>query len=54
MKKDVLADLLLFYSAKQQKMITLAEYVEAMPEDQKSIFYAAGEIGGTPGEAARW
>ena len=26
MKKDVLADLLLFYSAKQQKMVTLAEY----------------------------
>ena len=43
MKKDVLADLLLFYSAKQQKMVTLAEYVEAMPEDQKSIFFATGE-----------
>ena len=43
MKKDTLADLLLYYSAKQKKMITLKEYVEAMPEDQKSIFYAAGE-----------
>ena len=43
MKKDVLADLLLFYSAKQQKMVTLAEYAEAMPEDQKSIFFATGE-----------
>ena len=43
MKKDVLADLLLFYSAKQQKMVTLAEYAGAMPEDQKSIFFATGE-----------
>ena len=43
MKKDTLANLLLYYSAKQKKMITLKEYVEAMPEDQKSIFYAAGE-----------
>lgn len=43
MKKDTLADLLLYYSAKQKKMITLKEYLEAMPEEQKSIFYAAGE-----------
>lgn len=43
MKKDTLADLLLYYSAKQKKMITLKEYLEAMPEDQQSIFYAAGE-----------
>jgi molecular chaperone HtpG len=41
-KSDVLADLLLFYSAKQQKMITLAEYVEAMPEDQSHILYHFG------------
>ena len=41
--KELLQDLLLFYSAKQQKMVTLAEYVEAMPEDQKSIFFATGE-----------
>lgn len=43
MKKDTLADLLLYYSAKQKKMITLKEYVEAMPEEQSAIFYAAGE-----------
>ena len=43
MKKDELADLLLFYSAKQGKMITLDEYASAMPEGQESIFYAAGD-----------
>lgn len=43
MKKDVLADLLLYYSAKQQKMVTLDEYIAAMPEGQESIFFAVGE-----------
>lgn len=43
MLKDELAELLLFYSAKQQKMVTLDEYLEAMPADQKAIYYAAGE-----------
>ncbi len=43
MEKGQLAELLLFYSAKEQKMVTLDEYLEAMPEDQSSIFYAAGE-----------
>lgn len=43
MKKDELADLLLFYSAKQDKMITLDEYASAMHEGQESIFYAAGD-----------
>ena len=38
-----LADLLLFWSAKEQKMVTLAEYAKAMPEDQKAIYYAAGD-----------
>ncbi len=42
-QKDLLADLLLFYSADQQKMITLDEYVEAAGPDQDSIFYASGE-----------
>lgn len=41
-QKDLLGDLLLFYSAKQQKMVTLDEYIEAMPADQDGIFYAAG------------
>ncbi|NLY32838.1 MAG: molecular chaperone HtpG [Firmicutes bacterium] len=41
--KDVLEDLLLFYSSKEKKMVTLEEYCAAMPEDQKYIYYAAGE-----------
>ncbi len=43
MKKDDLADLLMFRSAKEGKPVTLREYAEAMPEDQDSIFYAVGE-----------
>ena len=41
--KDLLQDLLLFRSAKEQKLITLKEYAEAMPEGQKHIYYATGE-----------
>ena len=41
--KDLLKDLLLFWSEKEQKYVTLSEYVEKMGEDQKYIFYAAGE-----------
>jgi len=41
--KDVLQDLLLFYSSKEKKMVTLDEYVSRMPESQKYIYYAAGE-----------
>ena len=43
MAKDVLADLLLFYSAKQKKMVTLDEYLKDAPEDADSIFFAAGD-----------
>ena len=43
MKADELADLLLFYSVKEQKMVTLDEYAKAMPADQKAIYYAAGD-----------
>ncbi|MGN0035112.1 MAG: molecular chaperone HtpG, partial [Coriobacteriales bacterium] len=43
MQKDLLADLLLFYSAREKKMVTLDEYVEAAQPDQESIFYAAGD-----------
>ncbi|MBR4318859.1 MAG: molecular chaperone HtpG [Oscillospiraceae bacterium] len=42
MHKDDLSDLLLFYSSRDDKLITLSEYVEKMPEDQKDIYYAAG------------
>ena len=41
--KDVLQDLIMFYSSKEKKMVTLDEYVSRMPEDQKYIYYAAGE-----------
>ncbi len=41
--KDVLKDLLLFYSSTEKKLVTLDEYVSRMPEDQKYIYYAAGE-----------
>ncbi|PKM83235.1 MAG: molecular chaperone HtpG [Firmicutes bacterium HGW-Firmicutes-14] len=41
--KEVLQDLLLFYSSKEKKPVTLDEYVSRMPEEQKYIYYAAGE-----------
>ena len=41
-KKETLQDLLLFYSSKEKKLTTLAEYVSRMPEEQKYIYYAAG------------
>ncbi|EHK2442034.1 molecular chaperone HtpG [Clostridium perfringens] len=43
MNKDELKDLLMFYSSKEKKMVSLAEYVERMSEDQKYIYYAVGE-----------
>ena len=43
MNAELLKDLLLFYSAKEKKLITLAEYLEKMPGEQKYIYYAAGE-----------
>lgn len=43
MKKDMLQDLLLYYSANNEKMITLKEYVESMKEDQKYIYFASGD-----------
>lgn len=41
--KDELKDLLIFYSAKEEKMITLKEYVNSMPKEQENIYYATGE-----------
>lgn len=41
--KDVLKDLLLFYSSSEKKLVTLKEYVERMKEDQKYIYYACGQ-----------
>ena len=43
MKRDVLEDLLMFYSSTEKKLVTLEEYTTRMKEDQKEIFYAAGE-----------
>ena len=43
MHSELLRDLLLFHSMKQDKLITLQEYVDAMPEGQTVIYYAAGE-----------
>ncbi|MDL5041873.1 molecular chaperone HtpG [Heyndrickxia coagulans] len=41
--KEDLQDLLMFYSSKEKKLVTLDEYVSRMPEDQKYIYYATGE-----------
>ncbi|MDR0491674.1 MAG: molecular chaperone HtpG [Oscillospiraceae bacterium] len=41
--RDLLSDLLLFYSSKEEKLIPLEQYVKNMPEDQQYIYYAAGE-----------
>ncbi len=43
MHKEVLADLVLFYSSMEKKRITFDEYIAKMGEDQKYIYYAAGE-----------
>ena len=43
MHSDMLKDLLMFHSMRQDKMITLQEYVDNMPEDQKEIYYACGQ-----------
>ncbi len=42
MHKNELQDLLLFQSSRGDKPVTLAEYVENMPESQKEIYYATG------------
>lgn len=41
-KKDSLKDLVEFYSSTEEKLVTLAEYVKRMKEDQKFIYYACG------------
>ena len=42
-KKDLLQDLLLFWSSKENTYTTLAAYQDRMPEDQKFVYYACGE-----------
>ncbi len=43
MKKDLLQDLLVYYSSSEKKPVTLDEYVGRMRESQKYIYYACGE-----------
>lgn len=43
MEADFLENLLLYHSAKQDKLITLREYVDALCENQTEIYYACGE-----------
>lgn len=43
MEKDKLQDFLLYYSSLEKKLVTLKEYISRMPEDQKYIYYAAGD-----------
>ena len=50
MKKDLLTDLLLYWSADREKLISLKDYTDAMPESQKMIYYASAD---TPERAAR-
>jgi len=41
--KEFLQDLLMFYSSKEKKLVTLDEYVSRMPAEQKYIYYATGD-----------
>ena len=41
--KDAVQDLLLFWSHKEKKLVSLKQYVEAMAEGQEKIYYATGE-----------
>ena len=42
-KKDMLQDLMLFYSSTEKKQVTLEEYVSRMKEGQKYIYFASGD-----------
>ena len=41
--KDAVADLLMFWSHREKKLVSLKQYVEAMAEGQEKIYYATGE-----------
>ena len=43
MHKDVLKDLIMFYSSTEKKLVNLSEYVSRMKDGQDKIFYACGE-----------
>ena len=42
-KKELLQDLLLYRTIKQDEFLTLKEYLETMPKDQEYIYYASGK-----------
>ena len=46
MHKELLSDLLMFYSSTEKKLVSLSEYVSRMPEEQKFIYFASGETVG--------
>lgn len=41
--KELLQDLLLFYSSREKKLVSLDEYINRMPEDQKHIYFMSGD-----------
>ena len=41
-KKELLQDLIMFYSYRENKLITLDEYVQKLGDDDKNIYYASG------------
>ena len=43
MHKDKLEDLIMFYSSSEKKLITLDEYVNKLKEEDRNIYYCAGE-----------
>ena len=43
MDKEKFQDLLLFYSSREKKYVTLSEYVSRMKEDQKDIYFVSGK-----------
>lgn len=43
MHKDLLSDLIMFYSSTEKKLVSLKDYVSRMPEEQKYIYFASGE-----------
>ena len=42
-KNELLHDLLLYWSHRQNKLVSFKEYADAMPEEQKYIYFASGE-----------
>lgn len=43
MHKDLLSDLIMFYSSTEKKLVSIADYIKRMSEEQKYIYYACGE-----------